>query len=83
MGQSPAAGDLDNDGRVDAVIVAQNEPVAYFHNQTRNAGHFVTFRLEGKKSNRDGVGASVTVTTGGRTARSPSGCGGGQLSVNK
>ncbi len=29
-------------------------------------GHFVTFRLEGTRSNRDGVGARVTVTAGGR-----------------
>ena len=62
VGRGLAAGDLDNDGRVDALIVAQNEPLAYFHNRSQNFGHFVTFRLEGTKSNRDGVGASVTVT---------------------
>ena len=38
VGRGLAAGDLDNDGRVDALILAQNEPLAYFHNQTRNAG---------------------------------------------
>src|SRR4029077_19232627 len=54
------------DGRVDALILAQNEPLAYFHNRTKSVGHFVTFRLEGTKSNRDGVGASVTVMAGGR-----------------
>jgi hypothetical protein len=66
VGRGLAAGDLDNDGRVDAVIVAQNEPLAYFHNRSRDVGHFVTFRLEGTKSNRDGIGARVTVTAGGR-----------------
>jgi len=66
VGRGLAAGDLDNDGRIDALIVAQNEPLAYFHNRTRNAGHFVTFRLEGTGSNRDGVGARVTITAGGR-----------------
>ena len=35
VGRGLAAGDLDNDGRVDALIVAQNEPLAYFHNRTR------------------------------------------------
>ncbi len=66
VGRGLAAGDLDNDGRIDAVIVAQNEPLAYFHNRSANVGHFVMFRLEGTKSNRDGVGASLAVTAGGR-----------------
>jgi enediyne biosynthesis protein E4 len=66
VGRGLAAGDLDNDGRVDALILAQNEPLAYFHNRSQSVGNFVTFRLEGTKSNRDGVGASVTVVAGGR-----------------
>ena len=66
VGRGLAAGDLDNDGRPDAVILAQDEPLAYFHNKTEQAGRFVTIRLEGTKSNRDGVGAKVTVTAGGR-----------------
>jgi len=66
VGRGLAAGDLDNDGRVDAVVLAQNKPVAYFHNQTPQVGRHVTFRLEGTKSNRDGVGARITVTAGGR-----------------
>ena len=35
VGRGLAAGDLDNDGRIDALILAQNEPLAYFHNQTK------------------------------------------------
>ena len=60
-----AAGDLDNDGRIDLVIVPQNAPVAYFHNRGE-AGHGLTLRLEGTASNRDAIGARVTVTAGGR-----------------
>jgi enediyne biosynthesis protein E4 len=63
VGRGLAAGDLDNDGRTDAVVVARNEPPAYFHNKT-NGGHYVTFRLEGTVSNRDAVGSRVTVTAG-------------------
>ena len=56
VGRGLAAGDLDNDGRCDALVVAQDGPLAYFHNRTRQAGRFVTLRLEGPTSNRDGVG---------------------------
>jgi enediyne biosynthesis protein E4 len=65
LGRGLAAGDLDNDGSVDAVLVAQEAPLAYFHNRTRG-GHFLTLRLEGTISNRDAVGARVTISSGGR-----------------
>ena len=45
-GRGLAVGDLDNDGRLDLLIVAEGEPLAYFHNQGP-AGHFVTLQLEG------------------------------------
>jgi tetratricopeptide (TPR) repeat protein len=68
VGRGLAVGDLDNDGRLDAVMVAQNDPLVFFLNQSdRTAGHSVTFRLEGTKSNRDAVGAVLAVTAGGRT----------------
>ena len=72
VGRGLAHGDLDNDGRVDLLLVAQNSPLAYLHNQTARAGHFITLRLEGNPSNRDAVGARVTITAGGR-ARRPGG----------
>jgi len=62
VGRGLATGDLDNDGKVDALLLAQNEPLSYFHNQS-HSGHFVTFLLQGTRSNRDGVGARVTVTS--------------------
>ena len=64
LGRGLAAGDLDNDGRVDLLLMAQDEPLAYFHNRTEPAGHAVTFRIEGTESNRDGVGARVIVVAG-------------------
>ncbi len=63
-----AVGDLDNDGRVDVVLLPQKSPLAYLHNRT-DGGHFATFRLEGTKSNRDGIGAVVSITAGGRRRR--------------
>ena len=68
VGRGLAVGDLDNDGRLDVVIVSQQAPMSYFHNRTAG-GHSVSFQLEGTKSNRDGVGAVVTVKAGGRRRR--------------
>ncbi len=68
VGRGLAAGDLDNNGRPDAVMIAQNEPLVDLQNQTAGIGsHFVTFQLEGTRSNRDGVGAVVAIMAGGRT----------------
>jgi tetratricopeptide (TPR) repeat protein len=74
VGRGLAIGDLDNDGRLDAVMVAQNEPLVYFHNVSDYKGsrnHFIQLSLEGTTSNRDGVGAVVTVTAGGRARVAP------------
>jgi tetratricopeptide (TPR) repeat protein len=60
-----AVGDLDNDGRLDAVVQAQDEPLVFLHNRTEG-GSSLTLRLEGGASNRDAVGAIVTVEAGGR-----------------
>ncbi len=67
MARGLAAGDLDNDGRVDLLLLGHNEPLAYLHNRSVS-GHHVTFALEGTKawSNRDAVGARVTVSVAGR-----------------
>jgi hypothetical protein len=70
LGRGLAAGDLDNDGRMDALVVSQDDPVAFFHNQT-DGGHFLTLRLEGTKSNRDAVGAVVSVHCGARIRIAP------------
>src|SRR5205814_9485383 len=64
LGRGLAVGDLDNDGRVDGLVMAQDGPLAYFHNRTEHAGHFLTLHLEGTTSNRDGVGARVVVAEG-------------------
>jgi hypothetical protein len=66
IGRGLAVADLDNDGRLDLLLVAQNSPLAFYHNQTRPAGHFLTLCLEGTRSSRDAIGARVTVMAGGR-----------------
>jgi hypothetical protein len=81
LGRGLAAGDLDNDGRLDALVVVQNEPLIYLHNRTRRAGHFLTLLLEGTKSNRDAIGARVTVSHGGRRQVAQRFCGGSYQSA--
>jgi predicted Zn-dependent protease len=65
IGRGLAAGDLDNDGRMEAVVLAQDEPLVALHNRTEG-GHFLTLLLEGTASNHDAVGTRVTVHAAGR-----------------
>ncbi len=57
-----AFGDLDNDGRVDAVVTVLNGQAKIFHNVSKNANHWILLKLVGSKSNRQGLGAVVRVT---------------------
>jgi tetratricopeptide (TPR) repeat protein len=65
LGRGLAVGDIDNDGRLDLIIVSQSGPLAFAHNLS-TPRHFVSFLLEGTDSNRDAVGAKVTIRAGGR-----------------
>ena len=57
-----AFADFDNDGHVDTVVTNVNGPARLFHNVTPNSGHWLAIKLTGTRSNRDGIGAKVTVT---------------------
>jgi hypothetical protein len=58
-----AFGDVDNDGRVDAVVSALQSNAQYFHNISQNGNHWILLKLVGQKSNRMGLGAQVRITT--------------------
>jgi enediyne biosynthesis protein E4 len=57
-----ATGDLDNDGRLDALVTANDGPVRLLHNETATANHWILLKLTGHKSNRDAIGAAVRIT---------------------
>jgi enediyne biosynthesis protein E4 len=58
-----AIGDIDNDGRLDAVITTNDGPAWVLLNKTETANHWITLKLVGVKSNRDAIGAEVRVVT--------------------
>jgi hypothetical protein len=58
-----AIGDLDNDGRLDAVVTTNDGPAYVLHNETTSGNHWLLLKLVGHKSNRDAIGASVKLVT--------------------
>ena len=58
-----AVGDIDNDGALDAVVTTNNGPAYVLHNQGGTANHRLTLQLVGTKSNRDGIGAAVKLSS--------------------
>ncbi len=58
-----AFGDINNDGNIDMVIFNVGAPPSLFLNDTKNFNHRALFKLIGTKSNREAVGARITVTT--------------------
>jgi hypothetical protein len=58
-----AFGDLNNDGRIDAVVSAINDGAQVFLNRTESNNHWILLKLVGTKDNRDGLGTRVKITT--------------------
>jgi enediyne biosynthesis protein E4 len=58
-----ATGDLDNDGRIDAVVSTNDGPAHVIRNETKTENHWLTLKLVGHKSNRDAIGAVVKIVT--------------------
>jgi hypothetical protein len=67
VGRGAAFGDLDNDGDVDIVVNHKDGAPALLRNDTKTANHWVRLSLAGTLSNRDAVGALVTVELKSRT----------------
>jgi len=63
LGRGMAVGDIDNDGRLDAVVTSNDGPVYILRNETPTQNHWLTLQLVGHKSNRDAIGAEVKLVT--------------------
>ena len=56
--------DLDNDGDIDGVVLNSRREPTLLRNDSSSGNHWLEVQTRGVKSNRDGVGARVTVRAG-------------------
>jgi hypothetical protein len=72
VGRGVAMGDFDNDGSMDIAVNHCGAPAALLHNLTSTTYHWIRLQLEGSRhesshgSNRDAIGATVTLSVGNR-----------------
>ena len=67
VGRGAAVDDLDGDGRLDVVILNSRGRPTILRNVSETGNHWIRIRLQGVKTNRDGVGARVRVAAGDLT----------------
>jgi hypothetical protein len=58
-----AFGDLNNDGKIDAVVAVLNGPPEIWINRSMSQKHWIILKLIGVKSNRDGLGTKIRIVT--------------------
>ena len=63
VGRAAATADYDNDGDPDIVIMNSNQHAVLLRNDGGNRKNWLGIKLIGTRSNRDGIGAKVTLTT--------------------
>jgi hypothetical protein len=73
-GRGNAVLDYDNNGRLDLVLTALGDRAVLLRNRSRDLNHWIKLRLEGVRSNRNGYGALVTLTSGDLVLHSEAQC---------
>ncbi|MDQ3474195.1 MAG: CRTAC1 family protein, partial [Acidobacteriota bacterium] len=63
VGRGAAYGDFDNDGDLDLLITSNNGPARLLRNDNANQNDLLRVKTVGTRSNRDGVGAKLTLKT--------------------
>ncbi len=82
VGRGACLGDYDNDGDFDIYIVNLNNVGKFLRNNKGNENNWLQLKLVGQTSNRDGIGARVRVTAGGKVQTSQKRSTTGYLSQN-
>jgi len=67
VARGAAYADIDHDGDLDVLVATNNGPAVLYRNDGGNRNHWLQLKLVGSKSNRDGVGAVVRLTSAGGT----------------
>jgi hypothetical protein len=63
-GRGVAFADFDNDGDTDLIVTNLNDSPTLLRNDRSDSNHWITVKTVGRKSNRDGIGARLSVVTG-------------------
>jgi len=73
-GRGNAVLDFDNDGRLDLLLTALADRPFLLRNRCLLKNHWLKLQLEGRRSNRSGYGARITLTAGDLTRRAEALC---------
>jgi hypothetical protein len=61
VARGAAYGDFENDGDLDVIVSTNNGPAKLLRNENANQNDMLRVKVIGTRSNRDGIGAKVTV----------------------
>jgi enediyne biosynthesis protein E4 len=66
--------DYNNDGRMDIVVTAIGDRAFLLRNRDPSPAHWLTLDLQGVRGNRDGFGARITISAGGKSQYTEARC---------